>query len=252
MRHKTIMGGVNVKDSTRMLLNTLIGAVILCFTLVVFFIGLGSYEKNTLDYYALGFILFAEIIFISGLLVVPFRMKSTGMFSGVGIMTTLVAHLILTVISTLLFRIVFNDNTGAFLTTQFAFISLTAIIIIGFLLASSKTRTAAESGKDRSDTLRECESIAFAIKDKVSTHANLNIKNHYKIFSSLYEEFKYCDKTQAVSEQDQEIKNKVLELQSLVDGTSSETELDASKLSNMIADLKNMIKFRNHLVKQSK
>ena len=113
-----------------------IGIIVICFSMAVFF--LLDFERVTVHWWALVFLLLSEFALFSGLISLRYsKAVYSGFFQKTGISTSLTLYFVVTLVCTLLAGS-FRENLNVYLLIHLAIIALFAVVIIMLSVFSSK------------------------------------------------------------------------------------------------------------------
>lgn len=231
-----------MKNNKRLVANIIICLIIATVTLVTFFVGFSKGERTSFDYASLIFVLISEFTLFAGLILLSANnayMKPALIRSGV--ITALSGYWILTILMSLFFRIIFNDNLGGFITIQIIIMGITAIICITLFIVSSNVQSS-NNNISKKSYLQDGENIAFSLKSNVEFQP---YRNH---LDELYEILKYSDKISTNAALDKEINNKITLLSSYL----NDKEMKEVEVNQYIDNIISMIKERNMITLQAK
>ena len=126
----------------------LVGAIVVALTLAAFF--LLDFERTTIHWWALAFLLLSEVLLFSGLIAVRFAGGDYGkLFLRAGLSTTLVLYFAFTLVSVLFVGLF--QNLNRFILLQLAIVALFAIITVAVLAFSRKIPMQEEASLDSVD-----------------------------------------------------------------------------------------------------
>lgn len=125
-----------MKRGINPMIPVLIGVIFIVLTVAVFFL-LGI-ERNTLNYMALGFDIFAEIVFFAAVAFLGGNVSVSNNVFRRGGTTVVLGIYLLAALLLSFFSGVFNENLNRFLLVEIVFIALTAILVILILAISGR------------------------------------------------------------------------------------------------------------------
>ncbi|SCY91272.1 hypothetical protein [Alkaliphilus peptidifermentans] len=232
-----------MKKSNKLAAYVGICLIIIAITLVTFFVGFSKDDRTSFDYAGLVFVLISEFALFAGLFLLTINDRYTKTtFIRAGITTALSGYWILATFTSLLFRKIFNDNLGGFITTQIMIMGVAATICISLLVLSSNIHNSNKKNSNIREWLQDGENIVFSLKN------DTKFQPYRYYLDELYEMLKYSDKMANNIVLDQEISNEISKLAAfLKDEEGKETEI-----KQFIDKINSMIKERNMITLQSK
>jgi len=124
-----------------------VGVIFIGLTLAVFF--LLEIEQIAISFWALGFLLLSEVVFIGGLIILRVSdSPSNGVFLKAGVTSSLILYFIATLITVLISGI-FTERVNTFILIQIGIISffLVAIIMLALFSKNIANRNAIDAEK---------------------------------------------------------------------------------------------------------
>lgn len=235
-----------MNHKTKLLLNIFMGLIVIAMTLLIFFLGFSKQPKIFIDYISLIFIIFSEVILFGGMILVLYNgAKVNKIIMRAGVISTLFLYWIFTILTSVFFKLMFNDNVSTFVIIQFMAIAIVAIIIISLVIFASQVERSNSRAMDSRVWMQESESIILSLKldSKLTPYMN--------ILDQLYEELKYSDKVALNLDRDMEINRKIN------DFSEDIKEMNISSLTEQYVEDKIrriifLVKERNMLMKQAK
>lgn len=228
----------------RLVANIAICLIIIMVTLVVFFLGFSQNERTNFDYVGLIFVLISEFALFAGLILLSVDnsyMKTA--FIRAGIITTLSGYWILTILTYLFFKRIFNnDNLEGFITIQIIIIGIAAIICVSLFMASSNVQRSNMKNISRRDWFQDGENIVFSLKN------DMKFQSYRNDLEDLYEMLKYSDKIAVDSVLDKEINNAII----LLSNCLKSEEVKEIEIKQHIENISSMINERNMITLKSK
>lgn len=231
-----------MSNAKKVTINIILCLIIMAIVLVVFFIGFSNVSKTRFDYIRLTFVLISVVVLFTGFTLLSMNSDSKNKtLIRVGIGTTLSGYLILTTISSLLWRTVLNDNIDGFVTTQIIIIGVTAIACI-IIMTFSGLQSNNEKRMSSRKWLQDGENIIFSLKNDVKLEA------YNKQLEELYETIKYSDKIATNIELDKRINGEITQLSNYL----KSKELSESEAIQCLEKVISMLKERNKITLESK
>ncbi len=207
-----------IKKSYRALSIGIIGLIIIAVTLSIFF--LLSFEKIAISWWALSFVLLAEIALLVGLEILVIDKHLNKVFVSSGVSSVLFLYFVATIISCF-FASNFKDNINSFIIIEIVIIAITAIItILIFAFSHGINATDQKTVSDRK-LMQICEKRIYCLL------ADTKNKDFEKQLNSLYENIKFGDKI-GFSSVDEKIVSQISKLeQSLQSAEKTDNEINS-------------------------
>lgn len=223
------------------LANIVIGIIVVLVTFVVFFIGLSG-DKDTFDYLSLSFILISEFaLFISISIMMSSQKGSKGIIK-VGIISILSIYWVVTVLVSILFKLIFESAIGPFITIHIVLMGIVGILCISIYMVSQNVGSSDSNTKNSARWLQDSENIVFSLKN------NIELQEYKESLNELYETLKYSDKIPYDDNKDKEINLKVISLSEKI----KDEDVSKDEIDNEINSIISLIKERNMLTKEAK
>lgn len=228
-----------MKKSYRTLAAGIIGLIIVTVTLCIFF--LLDFQKTTVSWWALFFILLSDVSLFLGLIMLESReMYINKIFVHSGVPLVLFVYFIISNISAL-FAGTFEDNINNFIIIQIVVIAATAITVILIITFSEKINITDQK------TLSEYKLMATCEKNVYNLLVDTKNKKYEKQLKALYESIRYGDKLGS-SSLDEKIVTEILNLEKVLQSKESlETDIN-----NIFDEVSTFMTQRKMEVAQSK
>lgn len=214
-----------------------IGFLVILLTVVGFF--LLNITKDALHYWALTFLLFAQIMFFGGLVTInSLSERHNALFSKIGITVTLSLYLFVVIIS-LFFTNNFSKNLNGFIFMELLFVILLAVLILVTTIVSKNIANNDQATFAKQVFISTCE-----IRINNLLIAN---KEYEKGLKKLYEDIKFSDKV-GITSIDETVGDQITQLEKDLQLKEKSNE----EINQQIQTLIILIKQRNEEMKIQK
>lgn len=225
----------------RNLVTAIIGGFMVACTLLIFFVTVN--DKTKMDWLGLAFILFAEFIFIGGVVLVDKLARSTFgiMFRSIAY-TTLGSYFITSSAIAIIFLTILRDHMRLLIVLQFIVLAITLIIFLVGLSSSNYMQ-----GRNQS-VLHSVSKIQTLTNQVTILKSNVDNKKYATQLEKIYEALRYCDNSSIVTTDDI-VSEKLIELEKALIGDYDEKD---SKVNDLAESILLLVKKRSLEVNELK